>query len=152
MIFGVGVDTVSIARFARALERAPALTRRLFTAAELADVGAATKPAATSTAATVPAAPPNPEPSTHSKQTLASLAARFAAKEALVKAITPLEFTWQQTWIERQTTGKPRIHVTAALKKQLQQAGINTLHLSLSHDAGIATAFVIAETTGADKK
>lgn len=68
----------------------------------------------------------------------ASLAARFAAKEAVAKALfRPAGMRWQQAWIESSHDGRPVLHVEGY--EHL------TWHVSLAHDGGFATAFVIAE-------
>ena len=95
MIVGLGVDVVDLARFERAITRTPRLRERLFAAEELESDG--------------------------QPRSIASLAARFAAKEAAQKAIG-----------------------TAA--EHAASVGAQRLHVSMSHDAGIATATVIAES------
>jgi holo-[acyl-carrier protein] synthase len=67
-----------------------------------------------------------------------SLAARFAAKEAVAKALSrPAGMRWRQAWVERAANGRPILHVEGY--EHL------TWHLSLAHDGGYATAYVIAE-------
>ena len=73
----------------------------------------------------------------------ASLAARFAAKEALAKALNAKStFNWQHVEIVNEETGKPTFLFTGELAERLQNARV---HLTLSHDAGIASAMVIVE-------
>lgn len=115
MIVGIGVDTVELARFARALQRAPRLRERLFTPAER-------------------------------ERSLASLGARFAAREAAVKAlggIGPLSFLDFE--VESGPAGRPQFALTPALRAHLEDVGVDHLHLSLTHERTTATAFVIAE-------
>ena len=73
-----------------------------------------------------------------------SLAARFAAKEALIKALGGSEgVSWTDIEVSR-GDGRPTFVVTGDTAAHLDRLGL-TLHLSLSHDAGVATASVIAE-------
>ncbi|HET8594619.1 MAG TPA: holo-ACP synthase [Intrasporangium sp.] len=115
MIIGVGIDVVDIERFGAALDRTPGLRTRLFTKAE-GELG------------------------------LASLAARFAAKEALAKALgAPGGLAWTDAWVTTNDVGKPSLEVTGTVAARATQLGVASLHVSLSHDAGIASAVVIAE-------
>ena len=73
-----------------------------------------------------------------------SLAARFAAKEALIKALGGSEgVTWTDIEVAR-GEGRPTFTVTGETATHLDRLGL-TFHLSLSHDAGVAMASVIAE-------
>ena len=118
MIIGIGVDTVDIARFERQLERTPALRARLFTEAERA-------------------------------LSTPSLAARFAAKEALIKALGGSDgVSWQDLEVQRGEDRAPGFAGTPGLTAALAARGADRSHLSLTHDAGIATAFVIVERAG----
>lgn len=77
------------------------------------------------------------------KLKIASLAARFAAKEALAKALNAkATFNWQEAEIVSEATGKPIFTFSGEMAKRL--VGHN-VHLTLSHDAGIASAMVIVE-------
>jgi len=115
VIVGVGIDVVDVARFGAALERTPSLRARLFTEAER----------------TLP---------------LTSLAARFAAKEALAKALgAPAGMHWHHAEVHRGPDGRPHLEVTGTVAAQVRVNDIDVLHLSLSHDAGIASAVVVAE-------
>jgi holo-[acyl-carrier protein] synthase len=74
---------------------------------------------------------------------ISSLAARFAAKEALVKALDARHvFDWHDVEIFNEESGKPAFLFTGALADRVQ--GL-TIHLTISHDAGIASAMVIIE-------
>jgi holo-[acyl-carrier protein] synthase len=116
-IVGVGVDVVSVARFERTLSRTPQLALRLFTDGERESR--------------------RPE----------QLAARFAAKEAAAKALgAPGGLRWRDAEVVVEQGGRPRLHVHGAVAAEAQAQGIRTWHLSLSHDAGVATAVVIAES------
>lgn len=115
VIAGIGVDTVDIARFENALERTAGLRDRLF-------------------------APSERELPVH------SLAARFAAKEALIKALGGSDgVTWHDAVIVKTELGAPLFAKTDVLRALLQQRGLAHPHLSLTHDAGVATAFVVLE-------
>jgi holo-[acyl-carrier protein] synthase len=72
-----------------------------------------------------------------------SLAARFAAKEAIAKAMDSNEnFHWQDVEIINLASGKPTFQLTGVTATYLQGKKI---HLTLSHDAGIASAMVVIE-------
>jgi holo-[acyl-carrier protein] synthase len=120
VIVGIGVDTVDIARFSRQLERTPALLQRLF----------------------VPAERDLP---------LHSLAARFAAREALIKALGGSgELTWHDMAVERGNSRVPRFVETEKLRSELACKNVSKVHLSMTHDAGVATAFVVVEADTLD--
>jgi holo-[acyl-carrier protein] synthase len=115
MILGVGIDVCDIDRFGASLARTPALRDRLFTPAE------ATRP-------------------------LASLAARFAAKEALAKALgAPVGMAWHDAWVENESSGRPVLSMTGTVLARASLLGVTSVHVSLSHDAGIASAVVVLE-------
>lgn len=82
--------------------------------------------------------------SNEAKLKISSLAARFAAKEALAKALNAktATFNWQEVEILNEESGKPLFVFTGALGDKLRNS---IVHLSLSHDAGIASAMVIVE-------
>jgi holo-[acyl-carrier protein] synthase len=74
---------------------------------------------------------------------LASRAARFAAKEALAKALNAKEpFNWQEVEIANEPSGKPFMRFSGLMKERMENL---IVQLSLSHDAGIASAIVILE-------
>jgi holo-[acyl-carrier protein] synthase len=115
VIVGVGIDVVDIARFEQSLTRTPGLAVRLFTEGERG-------------------LPPR------------SLAARFAAKEALAKALgAPRGLLWTDAEIVASPVGRPHLQVAGTVAAAAAQLGVSSWHLSLSHDAGIASAVVIAE-------
>ncbi|GAB3590616.1 holo-ACP synthase [Angustibacter peucedani] len=116
MIVGVGIDVVDVARFGLTLERTPRLLDRLFTEDERS----------------LP---------------LASLAARFAAKEALAKALgAPVGLHWTDATVVKNATGQPELQVQGTVAARATELEVSRLHLSMSHDAGIASAVVVAET------
>lgn len=77
---------------------------------------------------------------------LQSLAARFAAKEALIKAVGKAQgLSFQEVSIEKDQHGKPGFVLSGQSFKTIAESGISDLHLSLSHDGDMAIAYVIAE-------
>lgn len=124
MIIGIGVDVVDLARFAGVLERTPALRARLFTPGELLRDG-------------------EPRP-------VASLAARFAAKEALIKAFgTSAGLSWQELEVVADDQRNPSLTLHAGARRVAHERGVSAVHLSLSHDGPVATAFVVIEGSAA---
>ena len=115
-VIGVGIDVVDIDRFMQSLERTPQLRGRLFTDAE------ATRPPA-------------------------SLAARFAAKEAMAKALgAPVGMAWHDAEVTSEDSGRPRLLLRGSVLARAEELGVRHHHLSLSHDAGIASAVVVLES------
>ena len=115
-VVGVGIDVVDIERFAESLGRTPGLRERLFTP------GRGTR-------------------------ALASLAARFAAKEALAKALgAPGGLAWHDAEVVSEETGRPRVRAARHRRRPRRRAGGAQVHVSLSHDAGIASAVVVLES------
>lgn len=117
-VVGVGVDVVDVARLTAALERTGSLADRLFLRAEQEATGG----------------------------DQARLAARFAAKEAVAKALGLRGARFLEVEVVSEPSGRPAVRVSGETKIAAEQAGIRTFHLSLSHDAGVATAFVVAES------
>jgi holo-[acyl-carrier protein] synthase len=116
MIVGVGIDVVDIARFVESLQRTPRLRERLFTPDEAK-------------------LPPQ------------SLAARFAAKEALAKALeAPSGLDWQHAQVVNEPSGRPTFELTGTVLARANDLAVGSVHLSLSHDAGIASAMVVLES------
>jgi holo-[acyl-carrier protein] synthase len=77
-----------------------------------------------------------------------SYAARFAAKEAVMKALGVgwgKDAGWQDIEVCRQETGRPDVQLRGAAAATAQRRGITTIHLSLSHTEGSAVAFAVAE-------
>lgn len=112
---------VLVSRFERALQRTPLLADRLFTEAER------------TTAAGNP-------------RTAESLAARFAAKEAVAKALgAPAGLMWHDCEVLSDPDGRPWLTVTGTVADAAAARGITGWHLSLSHDGDIASAMVVAE-------
>ena len=78
---------------------------------------------------------------------VASLAARFAAKEALSKALgAPAGLSWQDVEVVVEESGRPRLALQGAVADAVAALGADRVHLSLSHDGGFALAFVVLES------
>lgn len=77
---------------------------------------------------------------------LRSLAARFAAKEAIAKALrAPVGMVWQHCWIENTEDGAPYVVTTGTVAEREKELGINRWHLTLTHDEPVAIASAVAE-------
>jgi holo-[acyl-carrier protein] synthase len=75
------------------------------------------------------------------------MAGRFAAKEALAKALgAPDGMSWQDAEVRKDDLGKPYFHYTGTVAARVAALGIRTVHLSITHDAGIAAAVVVCES------
>ena len=121
VIRGIGIDAVDIERFRRSLERTPSMQRRLFTDHELAYVA--------------PKADPVP-----------SLAARFASREAVMKAmgLGLGAFGFHDVWVDHRDSGEPLLNVTGRAAQLATERGIATWHLSITHTDQVAIAYVVA--------
>ncbi len=116
MIIGTGIDLVDIPRFERTVARTPRLMQRLFAPSEQG-------------------------------LRLPSLAARYAAKEALIKALGGSDGVhWTEIEIASEPSGRPYFVLSGSTAAAVAERGITTLHLSLTHDAGLASAYVVAES------
>ena len=121
VIRGIGIDAVDIERFRRSLERTPSMQQRIFTDSELAYVA--------------PKADPVP-----------SLAARFASREAVMKAmgLGLGAFGFHEVWVDHLESGEPHLHVTGRAAELADERGIDTWHLSITHTDQVAIAYVVA--------
>ncbi len=121
-IIGIGIDLVDIERFRTSLERTPSMRTRLFTTVELDYVA--------------PKSDPVP-----------SLAARFAAREAVMKSLGLGlgAFGFHEVWVERAESGEPSLAITGRALDLAAEVGVQRWHLSLTHSASTAGAYVIAE-------
>ena len=82
-----------------------------------------------------------------------SLAARFAAKEALAKALgAPRGLLWTDAEIISGPDGRPRLQVSGTVAAAADSLGVTGWHISLSHDSNIASAVVIAEGIAEGRK
>ncbi len=79
---------------------------------------------------------------------ISSLAARFAAKEAVLKALGACDkgISWQEIEILAESNGKPSVHLMGKAKLQAEESAIAKLNISLSHSREYAVAFVSGET------
>lgn len=117
---GVGIDLVDVQRFSRVLERRPRLLDRLFTEGERRD--------------------------THDRPE--RLAARFAAKEAVLKTFgvglgsTP----WHSIEVQLNEAGAPSVLLHPPATELAKAAGVTTLHISLTHTDDLAMAFVVGSS------
>jgi holo-[acyl-carrier protein] synthase len=76
-----------------------------------------------------------------------SLAATFAAKEAVAKVLgAPGGLEWHHVEVRRDPNGRPTLAVTGTVAGAAAELGIERWHVSLSHDAGTAIAMVVAES------
>lgn len=114
---GIGIDLVDVARFQAALLRRPRLAQRLFTDAERRDANG------------------RPE----------RLAARFAAKEAVLKTfgVGMGSTSWRSIEVVLSESGAPHVVLHGSAEELAKMAGITVLHLSLTHTSELAAAFVI---------
>lgn len=121
-MIGLGVDLVDIDRFVRAVERTPRFVERVFTPNELADVAG--------------------KADAHS-----SLAARFAVREAVMKALGVGlgAFDLRDVSVVRKDGGRPTLAVGGRAAELAASRGIRSWHVSLSHTAHSAVAVVAAE-------
>ena len=76
---------------------------------------------------------------------LASQAARVAVKEAVAKALGDSTMSWQDCWVERVRGRAPQLATTGTVARRAAELGVARFHLSMSHDAGLAIAVVVAE-------
>jgi holo-[acyl-carrier protein] synthase len=75
------------------------------------------------------------------------LAARFAAKEAVAKALgAPRGLRWRDVEVTTQDGGRPALTVRDSVREAADALGVTSWHLSLSHDGGMAIAMVVAES------
>ena len=121
-MIGIGVDVVEIERFRIVLARTPSMRERLFTPVELSYADTKVDP-------------------------IPSLAARFAAREAVMKALGLGlgAFGFHDVWVERATSGAPSLAVTGRALELAEAAGVRRWHLSVSHSDLVAVAYVVAE-------
>jgi holo-[acyl-carrier protein] synthase len=117
VIVGLGIDIVDVERFAASLVRTPSLAERLF------------------------------QPSERAARRPERLAARFAAKEALAKALgAPAGLRWHDAAVHNAADGAPSLELTGTVAEAAAIRGATRWHVSLSHDGGMATAIVILES------
>ena len=125
MILGIGVDIVAIERISRSLaEGDVTLEEQVFTEAERAACADRADRAR-------------------------ALAARFAAKEAGLKALgtgRAQGLSFQQVEVVDGEGGRPELRLTGAAAERARALGVGHMHVSLTHDLAVAAAVVVLET------
>lgn len=122
MVLGVGVDVVEVARIRRAVDRwGQAFLSRVYTPDELRWA--------------------------RGKEAAARLAARFAAKEAVMKALGGGwgRVRFREIEITRSPSGRPHARLHGSAARLAQEAGVVAVHVSLSHGREYAAALAVAE-------
>ena len=124
MIVSIGIDIVEVYRISETIQRTPRFVERVFTARERAYCDAKGAAAAQ------------------------SYAARFAAKEAFLKALKTGwrgKITWQDMEILNDAQGVPTLEIKGEARILLENLGANKIHLSMSHTTDHAVAQVVLE-------
>jgi holo-[acyl-carrier protein] synthase len=123
-IVGLGVDMCEIARMERALARHPTMRARVFTPEEVAYCDGKARPAE-------------------------SFAGRFAAREAVIKALGGYRGKrWQDISVARHPSGAPQIALTAGAKARADTLGISRVLITFTHEKTSAVAFAVAVADG----
>ena len=123
-IVGLGVDICEIARMERALARHPTMRQRVFTPDEIAYCESKARPAE-------------------------SFAGRFAAREAVIKAIGGYRGRmWQDISVVRHPSGAPSIALAGNAKRRADVLGVSRVLLTVTHEKTNAIAFAVAVTDG----
>ncbi len=128
-VVGIGTDVVRVERVARAIghpERGGRFLARVFTEGERRDCEARGRAAE-------------------------GFAARFAAKEAVMKALGasgPWGFAWGEIEVVRVASGAPQVRLSGGAAERARRLGVGRLHVSISHERDVAIAFALAETVG----
>jgi holo-[acyl-carrier protein] synthase len=119
-IVGLGVDICEIARMERALARHPTMRARVFTPEEIAYCDGKARPAE-------------------------SYAGRFAAREAVIKALGGYRSRrWQDISVTRNPAGAPAILLTGNAKRRADGLGVAEVLVTFTHERTNAVAFAIA--------
>jgi len=122
MIVGIGVDVVDIARFESLLQRQPTFLTRILMDSEIHHRDG-------------------------SRRSGASLAARFAAKEAVAKSLGgPAGLSWHDCIVNTDESGRPSLEIVGTVAARAQALQVTRWHISLTHDGGQSIAYVIAES------
>jgi holo-[acyl-carrier protein] synthase len=121
-LIGIGVDLVEVDRMRRTLARTPALVERLFTDAERAYCERRRDPTE-------------------------RFAARFAAKEAVMKALGVGlgAVGWHEVEVVRAESGRPSLALTGRAADLAAELGVVRWHLTMSHTTRVAEAIAVAE-------
>jgi holo-[acyl-carrier protein] synthase len=126
VIVGIGIDLVNVPRFAATMSSVSALRHTIFSPSELAEPDGSPRPAG-------------------------ALAARFAAKEAMAKALgVPGGLRHRDCEILNDHDGRPRLVPGGSVAAAAERLGVTRWQVSMSLDGDLAMAFVIAEGPGAD--
>jgi holo-[acyl-carrier protein] synthase len=124
LIVGIGIDLVETQRLRQLLARhGERARRRLFSPRELADCDGRADPDE-------------------------CLAARFAAKEAALKALGTGKLPtvrWTDLEVTSDGLGRPQLELAGEARVQAERLGVTTVWVSMSHEAGLACAFVVME-------
>ena len=122
-LIGLGIDVVDIPRFREVMRRRPALAERLFSPDELAYAATLSNPAPT-------------------------LAGRFAAKEAVMKALGVGlgAVDWKDISVQRLAGGAPELAVQGRAAELARKFGVSSWKMSISHTDTVATVTVVALT------
>jgi holo-[acyl-carrier protein] synthase len=119
-IVGLGVDICEIARIERALARHPSMRVRVFTPEEIAYCDGKARPAE-------------------------SYAGRFAAREAVIKALGGYRGRrWQDISVTRNAAGAPSILLTGNAKRRADGLGVSQVLVTFTHEETSAVAFAVA--------
>lgn len=122
-VIGIGVDAVEIDRVERALGRTPTLAARLFTEHERAHCT-----------------------SRCGRLRGGGLAARFAAKEAVLKALGGAAgFSFREIEITSDEHGRPLVRLDGAVGRRAAELGVDRVHVSLTTTGTVAVANALAE-------
>jgi len=125
MIVSIGIDIIEVYRIRQTIARTPRFAERVFTEGERAYC------------------------ESKGEAAFQSYAARFAAKEAFLKALKTGwrgKITWQDIEIVRDDLGVPSFSVTGEARALLDKLGASRIHLSISHTTEHAIAQVILES------
>jgi len=122
MIIGIGIDIVQVKRMDRWLKNIP-LLKRYFHAQELILA------------------------SSRKNSEAQTLAARFAAKEAFVKALGTgfVKIALKDIMVFNRENGKPDIQLFGTAKKAFEESGADKVHISLTHEKENAIAMIMLE-------
>lgn len=119
-VIGVGIDLMEIDRFAAALARRPRLAERCFTEAEAAYCHSRAHP---------------PQ----------HFAARFAAKEAVGKALGTGMTRWRLVEIARARSGAPSARLSGIYAERAERLGVARIVISLTHSRNMAAAVAVLD-------
>ena len=122
VVLGIGADLLDVARMAKELESGPGFRDQVFTPAEIAWCERMRYPAR-------------------------HFAARFAAKEALFKAlgVSGLAGRFREVEVVRTEGAAPRLVLHGEVREAAERLGVTSILVSLSHTDGLATASVVLQ-------